>query len=83
MGPNQVAWYDISPLTLHRGSSSIPSSTVINRTIIDHFDMLFERYDSQLSKSLDRANDMISTIQSTSETSLAVSYLSRMCTVRH
>ena len=73
--PHQVAWYDISPLMLHGGSSSIPSSTVINRTIIDHFDKLFERFDGQLSGSLDRVNDMISTIQSIRETSLA-EYLS-------
>ena len=69
--PHQVAWYDISPLMLHGGSSSIPSSTVVNRTIIDHFDKLFERFDGQLSGSLDRVNDVISTIQSISETSLA------------
>ena len=69
--PHQVAWYDISPLMLHGGSSSIPSSTVINRTIIDHFDKLFERFDDQLSGSLDRVSGMISTIQSISETSLA------------
>ena len=68
---HRVAWYDISPLMLRGGSLSIPSSTVINRTIIDHFDKLFERFDSQLSGSLDRVNDMISTIQSISETSLA------------
>ena len=72
---HQVAWYDISPLMLRGGSLSISSSTVINRTIIDHFEKLFERFDSQLSGSLDRVNDMISTIQSISETSLA-EYLS-------
>lgn len=66
---HQVAWYDISPLMLRGGSLSISSSTVINCTIIDH--LLFERFDSQLSESLDRVNDTISTIQSISETSLA------------
>ena len=43
---HQVAWYDISPLMLGGGSLSISSSTVVNRTIIDHFDKLFERFDN-------------------------------------
>ena len=50
---------DISPLMLHRESLSVPPPTVINRTIINYFDELFQTYDSQLSAALDKADGMI------------------------
>ena len=59
---------DILPLQLHHESLSVPPSVVINHTVIDHFDELYEYYDSQLSSTLDKADSMINQIEVTTET---------------
>ena len=61
---------DMSPLQLHHESLSAPPPVVINRTVINEFDELFQYYDSQLSSAIDKADDMVNQIEVTSETTL-------------
>lgn len=61
---------DMSPLQLHHESLSAPPPVVINRTVLNEFDELFQYYDSQLSSAIDKADDMVNQIEVTSETTL-------------
>ena len=47
---------------------SVPPPVVINNTLINGLDELYEYYDSQLSSTLDKADSMISQIEFTTET---------------
>ena len=59
---------DIVPLQLHLESLSVPPPVVINHTVINDLDELYEYYDNQLSSTLDKADSMISQIEVTTET---------------
>ena len=61
---------DILPLQLHLDSLSVPPQVVINHTVINDLDELYEYSDSQLSSTLDKADSMISQIEVTTETTL-------------
>ena len=61
---------DMSPLQLHHESLSIPPPVVINRTVINEFDEMFEYYDSQLSSAIEKAEGMVNQVEVTSETTL-------------
>ena len=61
---------DMSPLQLHHESLSIPPPVVINRTVINEFDEMFEYYNSQLSSAIEKADDMVSQVEVTTETTL-------------
>ena len=61
---------DMSPLQLHHESLSVPPPVVINPTVINEFDELFRYYDSQLSSTIDKADDMVHQIEVTTETTL-------------
>ena len=58
---------DIVPLQLHLESLLVPPLVVINHTVINDIDELYEYYDSQLSSTLDKADSMISQIEVTTE----------------
>ena len=55
---------DLTPLDLHQESLTIPPIK-INRTVIDNFDELFQRYDGQLSDTLQKADSLIDQIEET------------------
>ena len=57
----------IVPLQLHLDYLSVPPPVVINHTVINDLDELYEYYDSQLSSTLDKADRMISEIEVTTE----------------
>ena len=62
---------DVSPLQLHHKSLSVPPSLIINRTVVNDLDELYQFYDSQLSSSaLEQAETMIDQIEVTSETTI-------------
>ena len=61
---------DMDTLQLHHESLSIPPRVVINRTVMNDFDEMFNYYDSQLSSTIEKADDMISQIEVTTETTL-------------
>ena len=61
---------DMSPLQLHHESLSIPPPVVINRSVINEFDEMFEYYNSQLSSAIEKADDMVNQVEVTSETRL-------------
>ena len=67
-----VQWYpdsgDIVPLQLHLESLSVPPPLVINHTVINDLDELYEYYDSQLCTTLDKADSMIGQTEVTMET---------------
>ena len=56
---------DLTPLDLHQESLTIPPPIKINRTVIDNFDELFQRYDGQLSDTLQKADSLIDQIEET------------------
>ena len=56
---------DLTPLDLHQDSLTIPPPIKINRTVIDNFDELFQRYDGQLSDTLQKADSLIDQIEET------------------
>ena len=56
---------DLTPLDLHQESLTIPPPIKINRTVIDNFDELFQRYDGQLSDTLQKADSRIDQIEET------------------
>jgi len=58
---------DMSPLQLHHESLTIPPPAVINRTVINEFDEMFEYYDSQLSSAIEKADDMVNQVEVTTE----------------
>ena len=60
---------DLSALHLHHKSLTIPPPIKINRTVINDFDELFQRYDNQLSSTLKKADSMIEQIEETTESS--------------
>ena len=60
---------DLTPLDLHQESLTIPPPIKINRTMIDNFDELFQRYDGQLSDTLQKADSLIDQIEETSQSS--------------
>ena len=59
---------DIVPLQLHLESLLVPPLVVINHTVINDIDELYEYYDSQLGSTLDKADSMISQTEVTTET---------------
>ncbi|KAL9953306.1 hypothetical protein ACROYT_G040703 [Oculina patagonica] len=61
---------DMGTLQLHHESLSIPPRVVLNRSVINDFDEMFNYYDSQLSSTLEKADDMINQIEVTTETTL-------------
>ena len=61
---------DMDTLQLHHESLSIPPRIIINRTVMNDFDEMFNYYDRQLSSTIEKADDMISQIEVTTETSL-------------
>ena len=56
---------DLTPLDLHQESLTIPPPIKINRTVIDNFNELFQRYDGQLSDTLQKADSLIDQIEET------------------
>ena len=56
---------DVTPLDLHQESPTIQPPIKINRTVIDNFDQLFQRYDGQLSDTLQKADSLIDQIEET------------------
>ena len=60
----------MSPLRLHHESLLIPPAVVINHTLINGLDELYQFYDRQLSATLDKADNMIAQIEVTSETTV-------------
>ena len=58
---------DIVPLQLQLESLSVPPPVVINHTVINDFDELYEYYDGQLISTLDEADSMISRVEGTTE----------------
>ena len=48
----------------------IPPPVVINQTVINEFDELFQYHNSQLSSAIDKADDMVNQIEVTTETTL-------------
>ena len=56
---------DLTPLDLHQESPTIQPPIKINRTVIDNFDQLFQRYDGQLSDTLQKADSLIDQIEET------------------
>ena len=60
----------MSPLQLHHESLSIPPPVVINRTVINEFDEMFEYYDSQLSSAVEKADDLVNQAEVNTETTL-------------
>ena len=56
---------DLTPLDLHQDSLTIPPPFKINRSVIDNFDELFQRYDGQLSDTLQKADSLIDQIEET------------------
>ena len=58
---------DIVPLQLQLESLSVPPPVVINHTVINVLDELYEYYDSQLSSTLNKSDSMISQIEDTTE----------------
>jgi len=61
---------DVSPLHLHHESLLIPPPVVINHTVINGLDELYQFYDRQLSAALDEADSTIDQIEVTSETTV-------------
>ena len=61
---------DILPLQLHHESLAVPPSVVINHTLINVLDELYQYYDSQLTATLDKADSMIDKIEDTTESTL-------------
>ena len=61
---------DISSLELHHASLPIPRANVINRTVINDLDEMFQYYDSQLSSVLEKADSMIDQIEVTTESTI-------------
>ena len=61
---------DMSSLELHHPSLPIPPAIVINRTVINDLDEMFQYYDSQLSSVLEKADSMIDQIEVTTESTI-------------
>ena len=63
---------DLTTLQLHRQSLTIPPETKINHSIIKELDDTYRYYDSQLSATLQKVDNLVDQINETAEDSLSV-----------